>query len=101
VAEGPFPGGFRPGVNELTDDPRVSRPWLSDRHHPLLGSNLPHNRVPDFPDVHVEPGYARDRVLPTHFKAYTRTADGQLWADAGETYEEARWRLEQRVAGSA
>ena len=92
-----FAHGFTPGRNELTDDPRLSRPWLRDRHHPLLGQHLPRVLVPQWPAVHVEPGYALNRVVPTHFKAYTRTEDGAIWADAGTTYDEARWKLEERV----
>ena len=94
-----FPGSFNPGRNELTDDPRLSRPWLRDVHHPMLGRHLPRILWPEWPDVRVEPSFVRDRVAPTGFKAYTRR-DDVYWADYGLTYEEARWNLEQRVAGS-
>ena len=92
-----FPAGFNPGVNELTDDPRVSRPWLRERADKLLGVHLPLNRVPDWPDLSVVPGYQLNRVVPTHFRAYTRTPDNAVWADAAETWDEARWKLENRV----
>lgn len=97
MAEGNFPGGFNPGANELTDDPRLSRPWLRDRHHPLLGRHLPRERVPSWETMYVEPGFARDRTLPTHFKAYTQTSDGAIWADVGSTWEEAKYNLRIRV----
>ena len=86
-----FAYGFTPGATD------VSRPWLRDRHHPLLGRHLPWTLVPDWPALRVEPGFAMNKTLPTHFKAYTRTRDGQVWADMGETYEEAKYRLRVRV----
>jgi hypothetical protein len=91
MGESPFPYGFSPGETDLP------RRWLHRRHQPLLGQHLPRERVPQWPSVHVEPGYALDRAVPTHFKAYTATEDGTLWADTASTWDEARWVLENRV----
>ena len=85
-----FGYGFTPGRDLTTDDPRLSRPWLRDSHHPLLGRHVPRHRVPQWPAVHVEPGFALNRTIPTHFKAYTETKDGEVWADAGKTWEESK-----------
>ncbi|MGH3571471.1 MAG: hypothetical protein ACRDUW_06540 [Pseudonocardiaceae bacterium] len=71
------------------------RPWEEDRHHPLLGRNLPVYLVPNWPATEVIPGFAKDKTLPTHFKAYTRHYDGTVYSDMGHTYEEARWNLTQ------
>lgn len=92
----PFAHGFTPG-RELAADDRMSRQWLHDRHHPLLGQHLPRVLVPSWPSVHVEPGYALHRTSPTHFKSYTRTQDGAIWADSADSFEEARWLVETRV----
>ena len=89
-----FAYGFTPGA------PDVSRPWLHDRHHPLLGRHLPWNRVSDWPALSVEPGYAMNKTHPTHFKAYTRTKDGEVWADVGPSWEEAKYNLRVRVEGA-
>lgn len=92
----PIAHAFTPG-RELAADDAMSRRWLHDRHHPLLGRNVPWNELPEWPSVRMEPGFALNRVAPTHFKAYTRTSDGAIWADAADSYEEARWLLERRV----
>ena len=97
MGEVPFPTNFTPGRDVSTDDPRLSRPWLRDRHHPLLGRHVPRVNVPQWPAMHVEPGYALNKQLPTHFKAYTETKDGSLWADVGETWEQAKYNLRLRV----
>ena len=87
-----FAYGFTPGETD------VSRRWLQERPDKLLGQHLPLNRMPDWPDVHVVPGHSLHRVVPTHFRAYTRTSDGAVWSDVGDTHDEARWNLEQRIA---
>ncbi len=69
------------------------RPWEEDRHHPLLGRHLPSVLVPDHPEVAVLPSYVKDRVLPSAFKAYTRTLDGTVLCDSAATFEESRWRV--------
>ena len=86
-----FPYGFTPGESE------VPRRWLQERPDKLLGQHLPIASMSQWPDVSVVPGYALNRVVPTHFRAYTRTPDGAMWGDAAETHDEARWKLEQRV----
>jgi hypothetical protein len=77
-----------------------ARPWLRDRHHPLLGRHVPPVLVPEWPGILVEPSYQLDRVLPTGFKSYTRY-HGTIYTDHGATYDRARWNLQEWISNVA
>ncbi len=83
-------------------DGDTRRPWLEDRRERerLLGMAPPRVVIPTYPEVLVVPGYAKDRALPTHFRAYCRLGVDVL-SDAGPTYEQARWSLLQTVEARA
>lgn len=71
-------------------------PWRHDRHHPMLGRNLPWVRVPDWPDIEVVPAHQLDKVAPTGFRAYTRVGHDVL-CDYGVTFEESKYNLRRMV----
>ncbi len=76
------------------------RPWLKIRRERerMLGVNPPPVLVPDWPDVLILPGFQLNRVLPTHFRAYTRV-ERDVMCDAGETFEQSRYNLRCFVEG--
>lgn len=87
---------------ETDADAEDRRPWLEDRRERarLLGVAPPRVVIPSWPDVLVVPGHAKDRALPTHFRAYSRVGLDVI-SDAGPTYERARWNLEEFVHARA
>lgn len=88
--------GWMPGSPVTAEDENPA--YLQDRHHPLLGRHLPFNRIPEYPDIEIVPGYRLDCVLPTHFRGYTRF-QGSVVADVAPTHDQVRHVLRVRLEG--
>lgn len=92
--------GWQPGGIETPEQEAARTAYLRDRHHPMLGQHPPFNRIPDWPDIEFIAGHQRDRVLPTHHRAYTRHPNGDVLAESAPTREQARYLLRLRIEGA-